>query len=167
MDRNDWHSKGSRRAVPLMLLGSLTIIGCGGDAEPAAEAVVEEEAAVEVPVMPEFTEIDAEQLQTGAAAFRGQVVRVNGVMVASLVGTQSFWIELPNKNPFLVRTEGETTVEPLQLVDVVGTVTEVNEGLVAGWVDSGSISETDKLIVEFATDFIEVEMVMEATVTAP
>ena len=166
MNRNIWQRDGARRTAPLVFLGLVTMIGCGGE-EPAAEAVVEEEAVVEVPVMPEFTEIEAERLQTGAAAFRGQMVRVNGVMVASLVGTQSFWIELPNKNPFLVRTEGETTVEPLQLVDIVGTVAAVDEGLVAGWVESGSISETDKLIVEFATDFIEAEMVMPATVPVP
>ena len=165
MNRNIWQRDGARRTVPLVLLGLVTMIGCGGE-EPATE-VVEEEPVVEVPVMPEFTEIDAEQLQTGAAAFRGQMVRVNGVMVASLVGTQNFWVELPNKNPFLVRTEGETTVQPNQLLDIVGTVVAVNEGLVAEWVESGSISETDKLIVEFATDFIEVEMVMPATVPVP
>ena len=165
MDRNIWYCDGARGTAPLVLLGLVIMMGCGD--EPAAEGVVEEEPVAEVPVMPEFTEIEAEQLQTGAAAFRGQMVRVNGVRVASLVGTQSFWIELPNQNPFLVRTEGETTVEPNQLVDIVGTVVAVSESLVAEWVESGSISETDKLIVEFATDFIEVEMVMAAAVPVP
>ena len=76
-------------------------------------------------------------------------------------------MELPNKNPFLVRTLDATTVEPNQLVDIVGTVIAVSESLVADWVASGSISEIDKLTVEFATDFIEVEMLMPATVPAP
>ena len=165
MDRNSWHRDGTRRAVPLVLLGLVTMIACGG--EPAAEPVVEEEPVVEVPVMPEFTEIQAEQLQTGAAAFRGQMVRVNGVRVMSLVGTKGFWVELPNRNPFLVRTEDDTTVEPNQLVDIVGTVVAVSESLVADWVASGSISEIDKLTVEFATDFLEVEMLMPATAPAP
>ena len=165
MDRNSWHRDGARRVAPLMFLGLVTMIGCGE--EPAADPVVEEEPVVEVPVMPEFTEIQAEQLQTGAAAFRGQMVRVNGVRVMSLVGTKGFWVELPNRNPFLVRTEDDTTVEPNQLVDIVGTVGAVSESIVADWVASGSISETDKLTVEFATDFIEVEMVMPAAVPAP
>ena len=135
--------------------------------EPAADPVVEEEPVVEVPVMPEFTEIQAEPLQTGAAASRGQMVRVNGVRVMSLVGTNGFWVELPNRNPFLVRTEDDTTVEPNQLVDIVGTIMAVSESLVADWVASGSIGESDKLTVEFATDFIEVEMLMPAARPSP
>jgi hypothetical protein len=166
MDRNSRHRDGARRAAPLVLLGLVTMIGCGGG-EPAADPVVEEEPVVEVPVMPEFTEIQAEQLQTGAAAFRGQMVRVNGVRVMSLVGTNGFWVELPNRNPFLVRTEDDTTVEPNQLVDIVGTIMAVSESLVADWVASGSIGESDKLTVEFAADFIDVEMLMPAAVPAP
>jgi hypothetical protein len=142
------------------------MIGCGGE-DPSADQVAEEEPVVEVPVMPEFTEIQAEQLQTGAAAFRGQMVRVDGVRVMSLVGTKGFWVELPNRNPFLVRTEDDTTVEPSQLVDIVGTITAVSESLVSDWVASGSIDESDKLIVEFATDFIEVEMLMPAARPSP
>ena len=165
MERNSWHRDGTGRAVPLVLLGLVAMIACGE--EPAADPVVEEEPVVEVPVMPEFTEIQAEQLQTGAAAFTGQMVRVNGLRVMSLVGTKGFWVELPNGNPFLLRTEDDTTVEPNQLVDIVGTVVAVSESIIADWVASGSISETDRLTVEFATDFIEVEMVMPAAAPAP
>jgi hypothetical protein len=142
------------------------MIGCGGG-EPDTDPVVDEESVVEVPVMPEFTEIQAEQLQTGAAAFRGQMVRVNAVRVMSLVGTKGFWVELPNRNPFLVRTDDDTTVEPDQLVDIVGTITAVTESLVADWVASGSLGESDKLTVEFATDLIEVEMLMPAARPSP
>tara|TARA_B100001123_G_scaffold293688_3_gene327368 strand:- start:1695 stop:2123 length:429 start_codon:yes stop_codon:yes gene_type:complete len=142
------------------------MIGCGGG-EPDADPALEEETVVEVPVMPEFTEIQAEQLQTGAATFRGQMVRVNSVRVMSLVGTKGFWVELPNGNPFLVRTEDDTTVGVDELVDIVGTITAVSESLVADWVASGSISESDKLIVEFATDFVEVEMLMPAERPSP
>ena len=166
MDRNSQHRVGGRRTASLVLLGLVTMIGCGGG-EPAADQVVEEDPVVEVPVMPEHTEIQAAQLQTGAAAFREQMVRVNSVRVMSLVGTKGFWIELPNGNPFLVRTEDDTTVETDQLVDIVGTITAVSESLVADWVASGSISESDKLIVEFATDFIEVEMLMPAERPSP
>lgn len=164
MDRNSQHRDGGRRTASLVLLGLVTMIGCG---EPAVDQVVEEEPVAEVPVMPEHTEIQAEQLQADAAALRGQMVRVNSVRVMSLVGTKGFWVELPNGNPFLVRTEDDTTVEIDQLVDIVGTITAVSESLVADWVASGSISESDKLIVEFATDFIEVEMLMPAERPSP
>lgn len=166
MDRNSRHRDGARRTAPLVLLGLVTMIGCGGG-EPDTDPVVDEESVVEVPVMPEFTEIQAEQLQTGAAAFRGQMVRVNAVRVMSLVGTKGFWVELPNRNPFLVRTDDDTTVEPDQLVDIVGTITAVTESLVADWVASGSLGESDKLTVEFATDLIEVEMLMPAARPSP
>ena len=162
MGRNSRHRDWARQAARLALLGLVTMIGCGGE-----DSVVEEEPVVEVPVMPEFTEIQAEQLQTGAAVLRGQMVRVNGVRVMSLVGTKGFWVELPNGNPFLVRTEDDTTIESNQLVDIVGTIMAVSESLVADWVASGSISESDKLTVEFATDFIEVEMLMPAARPSP
>ena len=165
MNRNSWYRDGARRAAPLMFLGLVTMIGCGD--KPAADAAMDTEPAVEVPLMPESTEIQAEQLQTGAAAFRGQVVRVNGVRVMSLLGTKGFWVELPNKNPFLVRTEDDATVEVQQTLDIVGTVVAVNESILADWVASGSISENEKLTAEFATDFIEAEMVMPAAASAP
>ena len=165
MNRNSWYRDGARRAAPLMFLGLVTMIGCGD--KPAADAAMDTEPAVEVPLMPESTEIQAEQLQTGAAAFRGQVVRVNGVRVMSLLGTKGFWVELPNKNPFLVRTEDDATVEVQQTLDIVGTVIAVNESILADWVASGSISENEKLTAEFATDFIEAEMVMPAAASAP
>ncbi|GEM_PF-6388478 len=166
MDSNSRNRDEVRRVAPFVLLGLVTMIGCGGG-EPDADPALEEETVVEVPVMPEFTEIQAEQLQTGAATFRGQMVRVNSVRVMSLVGTKGFWVELPNGNPFLVRTEDDTTVGVDELVDIVGTITAVSESLVADWVASGSISESDKLIVEFATDFVEVEMLMPAERPSP
>ena len=165
MVRNSWHRDGTRRAVPLVLLILVTVMACGG--EQSTDELVEEEPGVEVPVLPEFVEIQAEQLQAGAEALRGQMVRVNGIRVLSIVGTNSFWMELPNKNPFLVRTMDATTVEPDQRVDIVGTVVAVSESLVADWVASGSISETDQLTVEFATDFIEAEILMPAAASAP
>ena len=166
MDSNSRNRDEVRRVAPFVLLGLVTMIGCGGG-EPDADPALEEETVGEVPGMPEFTEIQAEQLQTGAATFRGQMVRVNSVRVVSLVGTKGFWVELPNGNPFLVRTEDDTTVGIDELVDIVGTITAVSESLLADWVASGSISESDKLIVEFATDFVEVEMLMPAERPSP
>jgi hypothetical protein len=159
MDRKRWHRASRLLAVSLttgMMSGLLAACGGGEDAEeaPPAEAAP---AAPAAPVMPEATVIEAARLQTGAAALAGQTVRVNGLKVMSRLGPNGFWVELPNKNPFLVVTAEPATVEMQQTVDVVGTVTVMNPTILNEWLSGGRITENQKLEAEFATEFIQAQ----------
>jgi hypothetical protein len=157
MDRNRWHRASRKLAVSMMVTGLIGLPACGG-AEEEAEAPVEE-AAPAAPAMPDATAVEAIQLQTGAAALAGQTVRVNGLKVVSRLGPNGFWVELPNKNPFLVVTSEASTVDPQTMVDVVGTVTVMNDSILTAWVSSGAITENQKLEAEFATEFLQAQAV--------
>ena len=161
MDRNVWHRAGTKLAASMMVFGLVSLAACGGG-EEGEEIEVDVEAPPAAPAMPEGTVIDAAQLQTGAAALAGQTVRVNGVKVVSRLGANGFWVELPNKNPFLVVTTDSATVNPQQTVDVVGVVTVMNPATLNEWVTSGRISENQKLEAEFATEYIEATAVQPA-----
>lgn len=147
-------------AASTMLLTLLAASACEKKADEAMAADTMKAPAA--PALPEATEIQAIQLQTGAAALKGQKVRVNGVGVLSTLGTKAFWIALPNKNPFLVVTSDASTVQPQQALDLVGTVTVMNDSILADWVKSGAISENQKLEAEFATEFIQAEAMQPA-----
>src|SRR5690606_19749835 len=122
----------------------LAVAGCGG-AEEGAEVPVEDTApAAAEPAGPAATEVEAMQLQTGAAALAGQTIRVNGLTVVSRLGPRGFWVELPNRNPFLVVTADSATVNPQDMVDVIGQVVVMNDSILNEWVASGAITENQK-----------------------
>jgi hypothetical protein len=161
MDRSRWHRASRKLALTLMVLGPVALGACGG-AEEAEEAPVAEEAAPAPPAMPEATVVEGMQLQTGAAGLAGQTVRVNAMKVVSRLGPNGFWVELPNKNPFLVMSDAASTVNPQEMVDVVGTVTQMNDSILTAWVSSGAITDNQKLEAEFATEFLQAQAVQPA-----
>lgn len=163
---------GSRRGAanlgfPLMVL---TFILLGGfmywlniTAEPTQPAVMEEtEAAPEDTFA--GTVVSADDLKTGSEAYEGQLVRLSGVAVSQTMGANAFFVDLPATEslpatPFLVRAMPDAGGVPAMGVEVVitGTLMAVTDSLVSDWVGSGVISEQDRLLVEFATHFIEAD----------
>lgn len=162
MDRNGSHrsTAGVWRAIPLLVFGLSAFVACGG--EPAADEAAEA-PVVEAPAAPAENVIQAEQLQTGAAALRGQVVSLQGAKVVSRLGNRAFFIELPNKNPFLVRSAEGVTADPQQTVAITGTVVAMTSAIITEWVSSGAITENDQPMAEFASDFIDATSVTPAT----
>lgn len=162
---------GSRRGAanlgfPLMVL---TFILLGGfmywlniTAEPTQPAMVDETAAVE----DDFTGtvVAADDLKTGSEAYEGQVVRLSGVAVSQTMGSQAFFVDLPATanlpaTPFLVRALPAAGGIPAMGTQVVitGMLLAVTDSMVSDWVGSGVINENDRLLVEFATHYIEAE----------
>lgn len=164
---------GSRRGaanlgLPLMVLTFLLLGGfmywLYSTAEPTQPAVVEE---VEEP-QDTFvgTTVPAEELKTGAEAYEGQSVRLAGVEVSSTMGAQAFFVDLPASQnlpatPFLVRAlpGAGTRVANGSSVTVSGTLMAMTDSIVADWVEARIISENDRLLVEFASHFIEADQV--------
>jgi|SRR5690606_24383557 len=109
---------------------------------------------------PGVTTVAASALQMDATPYEGQRVRVEDLPVASTLGSQGYWLEMPNRNPFLVslspqvRNQG-VTAEAGDLATVEGTVVAINDSVLTAWTDAGTIAEGDRLAAEFATHFIE------------
>lgn len=160
MDQMRWRTA-SGKLASMMMLGLLAACGGGEEAEdvPAEEPA----AAPAAPALPAATVVEPMQLQTGAAALAGQTVRVNAMKVVSRLGPKGFWVELPNRNPFLVVTTEDATANPNDVVDVVGTVTQMNDSILTNWVSSGAITENQRLEAEFATEFLQAQAVAAST----
>lgn len=145
-------------AIPALLFGLVALSACGKK-EDAAQAPAEVKAAPAA--APAVNVIPAEQLQTGAAGLRGQTVTVERVTVMSLLGKKGFWIQLPNKNPFLVRTEGAVPAVNAK-VNVTGKVAAMAPATIDAWAKATEITENDRPLVEFATDYIVADQVLPA-----
>ncbi len=161
--------------VPLMLGAFVLLAGfmywLSITAEPTAppEIVEDEEPVVEE--MMAGTLIEASALETGAGNYVGQTVRLDGLNVASPVGGKAFFVDLP-RTPFLARLSdeliaaGEAVPPVQQSVNIVGSVVAMNDSIVSAWAEAGDITDNDRLMVEFATHFLEV-LEMQAEGGAP
>lgn len=114
------------------------------------------------------TTVAAEELKTGADAYVGQVIRLQGLEISSTMGAQAFFLDLPASEalpatPFLVRMipglADSVRVGMGETATVIGTVMLMTDSIVADWVDTGGIRENDRILVEFATHFIEADQV--------
>jgi len=164
---------GSRRgaanlSIPLMVLAFGLMAGfLWWLNQNAASSAVPVEEGPDTVVAPSAgagaTEVTAEQLRLEPGTFTGQLVRVSNVPVASAVGTQAFFLDLP-QTPFLVKLPaGQQLPSSGSAVSVVGTLTATNDSIVNDWVGSGAISEGDRILVEFATHFIQARVVTPAS----
>ncbi|MDH3272481.1 MAG: hypothetical protein OEN56_14175 [Gemmatimonadota bacterium] len=159
---------GSRRGAtdmgtPLMILAFVVIAGflywLSG------QAAIEREARTIVEEVPEEDLSGAQvvaptEIQMDATPFEGQEIRLNTINVASLLGDQGFWLEMPNGNPFLVSKGAEVmasgiTISPGRPATVIGTVHAMSDSTLTAWTEAGTIAEGDRIVAEFATHYIE------------
>lgn len=153
--------------MPLMIVAFLAMIGFlywlnvqarAHEAERAA-AIQEQAAADSAEDNLGALTISASAIQMDASPYEGQMVKLEDMPVASPLGQQGFWLEMPNKNPFLVsmseavRAEG-VTVSAGQHATVIGTVVPMSDSVLNAWSAAGSIGEGDRLAAEFATHYI-------------
>lgn len=133
------------------------------EAERAAREVVEE--IPEETVDPTIPEVRLGDVENGFNAddFVGQTVTTPTMEVASLLGTQGFWVNTPS-GPFLVTwspalmAEGRT-INQGDRVNVTGEMRTVDLSAIEAWAGQGTISENDRIVAEFATHLIRAETV--------
>lgn len=157
--------------VPLMVLAFLTMGGfmywlyLQSEAQRQLEIQEAAEAAAAAAELERMgTLISGDAIATDASPFVGRNIRLEGLTVASALGTQGVWLELPNGNPFLVSFSEAVKAEGLslatgQMPTVAGVVYAVNDSVLTAWTESGAIGEGDRLAAEFATHFLEAEVV--------
>jgi hypothetical protein len=148
-----------------MVMGGF-LAGCADappeEAPPAAEAPAP--AAPAGPDVSAATTIPGESLQGDPGPYVGQLVRLEGLSVTSPLGTQGFWLELPNRNPFLVSISDDARARGAaagtgQRVNVVGTIVSMNDSILTAWTTAARINEGDRLAAEFASHFLEAQTI--------
>lgn len=110
------------------------------------------------------TLLAADAIQMDASPYEGQEIRLEAVPVASTLGTQGYWLEMPNGNPFLLSLSDEVRDDAADLetgdeVTVEGTIVAINDSVLTAWTEAGTIGEGDRLAAEFATHFMEASRV--------
>ncbi len=93
-------------------------------------------------------------------SLQGHTIRMNGLQVASTLGTQAFWIQLPNSVPFLVKLDSAAVAKGAPLgsgarVSLTGTVHAMSDSVLSAWQQSGAIQGSQKDEASFASAFIE------------
>ena len=161
--------------IPLMVLAFIVIglfmyyLNVRAAEERALDIVEETDTPDEVEVA---TTIAATDLEVDAAPLEGRLIRVSGLNVASMLGTQGFWLELPNGQPFLVSMSEEVIAEGVPVTmgeraTVTGIVHAVNDSALSAWEIAGTIGGGDRLAAEFATHYLEsTEVIVADTATS-
>lgn len=93
----------------------------------------------------------------------GQVLRFRQIPVASRMGTQAFWTQLPNENAFLVKLPQGEQVSSGETVGVTGTIVQMSDSVLTAWEESGAIAdELERAEAEFAEYFLEASRITRA-----
>lgn len=159
--------------IPLMILAFLIMGGFmwwlygQSEAERAADqAVLEEQmaAAADTVDTSGATIVAMGDIHLNAAPYEDSLVRLDGVEIASVLGSQGFWLDTPS-NPFLVSLSDELLAQGMTFttgapVRVIGTIRAMTPDIAQAWLDAGSINDGDKLAAEFATHFLEAQSVI-------
>jgi hypothetical protein len=136
----------------------------GEAAEERANRVVIEEPVDEPD--PGIPDVRLGDIEAGVdpADYVGQVIRGVGYEVASMLGTQGFWVATPSGNPFLVTwneglmAEGRSVTQG-DTVTVEGEIRAMDPSAIAAWVIAETITENDQIVAEFATHYLRAQTV--------
>ena len=136
-----------RWAVAVMVC---TVLGaCAGESEGDAAAEAETGA------------MTLEQFAANPQSHTGQSVTLEGIAVASRMGEQAFWMELPNETPYLIKldhslVDGGLRVASGERYTISGQVVSMSDSVLAAWEQSGAVAdEGQKAEAQFATSFLE------------
>ena len=98
----------------------------------------------------------------------GQVVEITSVKFSSGLSPQTFWVELPTGQPFLVKLDSAlvaagTTPPSSGMLNIVGTVQAKDAALVSQWMQTGVPQNDDqKIQAEFGTTYMEARQIRPA-----
>jgi hypothetical protein len=172
----DMSDNASRRGavdlgMPLMILAFLVI---GGfmfwlNGQAAAEKQAQADAAAALAAADEeradatVETVAIGDIEVDPSPYVGTKLRSEGA-VASMLGTQGFWLATPSGNPFLISWSEELLAEGASVamgdtIAVEGVVTEMQPLTLVEWSTAQTISETDRIVAEFATHYIAADRV--------
>lgn len=132
-----------------------------------------EEAAE--PASDDATVVALEDFGSGTADYVGQAVTLQGVPVTQRFGPRAFWFALPDSLStfYLVHLSDEAVADSALLAtgaafEVSGVVTVMTDSVLDAWEAAGEfLQENDRLLAEYAIDFLEADRVSESGGSGP
>lgn len=157
--------------MPLMILAFAVIGGfmfwlngqAAAEKQAQAEAAAALAAAEEERSAATVETVAIGDIEVDPSPYVGTKLRSEGA-VASMLGTQGFWLATPSGNPFLISWSEELLAEGASVamgdtIAVEGVVTEMQPLTLVEWSTAQTISETDRIVAEFATHYIAADRV--------
>jgi hypothetical protein len=155
----------------LMVVAFVSMVGLmywlSQNAEPSAVAMPQEEA-----VEDRLETVSAADFGMDPMAYSDREIRLPGVSVASRLGSQSFWIQVPRQaqdgtivnQPYLVHMDSTVystvRVSAGETVAVEGIVIPMSDSILSAWEAAGAFDNpSNRIEAEFATDFIQASAV--------
>lgn len=155
--------------LPLMLLAFALMAGfmywLSITAEPTEVAIVEETT----PSVADGASVAWADFAMDPESYVEQRITIPGLEVASLLGSQAFWAQLPNETPYLVKlgeslVADSTSVVSGDLGDFTGRVHLMSDSVLNAWEAAGAFTDpVNRIEAEFATSFFEAESVTMAS----
>ena len=132
-------------------------------AERAVDIVEDTTSAMVDDSFSDAIPIGANDITMDASGYEGQVVRLAPQTVVSMVGQQGFMLDLP-AGPFLVSLSDSLIadslgVQPGDVVRITGQITAMSPETAAAWEESGTVSEGERMVAEFAVHYLAAETV--------
>lgn len=155
----------AKLGAPLMVLSFLMVAGFMYWLSVTAEPT---EVTVEAPGAALENVVSFEAFSAGPAEYVGEVISLEDVLVNSLLGYHSFWINLldPNGTAYLLHLSDSLVADTMvsisddMVVTVTGAVTVMNDSILDAWEAAGAFRvDVDRVLAEFAENFIEVNLI--------
>ncbi|MBI4520706.1 MAG: hypothetical protein HY701_07695 [Gemmatimonadetes bacterium] len=133
-----------------------------GERTSVAVVPVREEAATDTVFAP-VPPTQWATFGTEPDSYVGMRLRLDSVQVASRLGNQAFWTQLPNQTPFLVRLDSGVVASGLtvaggDVLRVLGTVHRMTDSVLRDWQRQGVLADaSQRAEAEFATSFLQVD----------
>lgn len=167
------YRRGAVEMGTLLMIAAFAVIGgfiywLSGQAAAERALEIAEDSVAAAEAMAEADDpfadaipISASDIMLDASGYDGQLVRLEPQTVLSMVGQQGFMLDFPS-GPFLVSLSDELRADelgiaPQDVVRVTGQVTAMSPEVAGSWVEAGTITESERLVAEFAVHFIAAE----------
>jgi len=126
-------------------------------------------AESEVAGPPPSQVVNSTQFEASQKTYVDQVVELTDARYQAGLSPQTFWIELPTGAPFLVKLDSAMVaagkaVPTNGTLDIIGTVKQKDNALVAQWLAAGVLTNDDqRLQAEFGTTYLDARQIRPAT----
>ena len=152
----------AKLGAPLMILSFLMVAGfmywLAVTAEPTEIVVVEPDAVLE-------NVVAFGVFSVGPSEYLGEVVSLEDIVVNSVLGNHSFWVNLAdaNRTAYLLHLSDSLVADTMvsisggMTVTVTGTVSVMSDSVLDAWETAGAFgAEVDRSMAEFAENFLEI-----------
>lgn len=137
----------------VLALATVLAVAC----ESAEPPVTEEAPAASATMSGE--EITLADIVAGTDSLQNRDVILRDAVVLAPMGTRGFWVNLPNRQPYLIKVGADVasgvTFEENDTFDVAGRILVMSDSVISDWMASGAITANQESEARFATSFLQ------------